>query len=135
MNEYDDLLDDFDFDYKKASKPAEAKPAAPIKNMFNSLDSEWDEPKSTSLDKKKAEPIVANTSKSPAFKFDQVDDIIHEEQSPNSFGKTQQAIANNSKAEDSFVSSRNMKPPMRKKNESNDSLSFGMASGGLVIPE
>lgn len=130
------MLDEFDFDYKKTSKPVEAKPAAPIKNMFNSLDSEWDEPKSTSLDKKKAEPVVSNVGKSPTFKFDHVDDIIHEEQSFNSFGKTQQAIPNTSKAEESFVFSRNMKPPMRKKNEqSNDSLSFGMASVGLVIPE
>ena len=76
-SQYDDLLDEFDFDYKKTSKPAETKPAAPIKNMFNSLDSEWDEPKSTSLDKKKAEPVVNNVSKAPTFKFDHVDDIIH----------------------------------------------------------
>ena len=54
----------------------------------------------------------------------------------NSFGKTQQAIANTSKAEESFVSSRNMKPPIKKKVEQfNDSLSFGVASVGLVIPE
>lgn len=60
--------------------------------MFNSLDSDLEDPKPASLDKQKPTikenpSITANTSKAPFLKFDQVDEIIQEDHNSNSFGK------------------------------------------------
>lgn len=71
--------------------------------MFNSLDSDFEDPKPTNLEKPKPPPInknpsiTANTSKAPFLKFDQVDEIIQEDHNSSSFGKTQPAFNNPSK--------------------------------------
>lgn len=71
--------------------------------MFNSLDSDFEDPKPTSVEKPKPAPIkenpsiAANTSKASFLKFDQVDEIIQEDHNSSSFGKTQPAFFNPSK--------------------------------------
>jgi hypothetical protein len=70
--------------------------------MFNSLDSDFEDPKPASLDKQKPPikenpSIAANTSKAPFLRFDQVDEIIQEDHNSTSFGKTQPAFNNPSK--------------------------------------
>ena len=53
------------------------------------------------------------------------------------FGKTQHTILNSSKISESFVSHRNMKPPMKKKESPTNSQSFNYVSSsmGIAIPE
>jgi len=61
-------------------------------------------------------------------------DILGEDHGINHhFGNTQKSIVNPSKGSESFVSSRNMKPPLRPKDNWSSSLNFGSAA--VVIPE
>lgn len=73
-----------------------------------------------------------NFARTSIFKNGSHDDILGEDHNFNyQFGKTELTIFNPSKIEESFVSTRNMKPPIkRKESHANQSLNFE-----VTIPE
>ena len=80
-------------------------------------------------------PKPANTLAKTTNLKESHDEIINEDNFPSTnFGKTQQTIINQSKAEEGFVSSRNMKPPLRRKDSASN---IGQSANpvGLTIYE
>jgi len=70
------------------------------------------------------------------FKNDGTEEIINEDSGfYNRFGKTEQNIKNTSKVEEPpFVSNRNMKPPLKKKDPSSSNGAWSMGNVVLTIP-
>jgi hypothetical protein len=101
------------------------------------LNSHVDDARSPKTSPKSNTYLNGGYDRSPiTHSISQVDILGEDHGISHQFGVTQKSIVNNSKANDSFVSIRNMKPPLRPREGSYSvSLNFGGTSTGGVIPE